>query len=263
MNILILMHFADIVDMLIESTLSTLVAWKFRPKYFQLSSWWSCAPAAARPPRPSGGPAATPWWRARGPSSDTATSSPTSTSASPSGAGSESWWVPSLLLSSYFGGARHILHLERRKYFTAAWFIQIGGFLVVGLQLKWVTEATLCKSNHFWQSEAQLWCVCMSLLYNIVYFWEPTPTHFKYSLVYMYLQDRNVEKHFSSTVAEILKHASSGTQTNSSETLGGQNLARNPHLTWKDIMTNISSRPWSWSDLAPSPPRTRSQLWSV
>ena len=34
MNILILMHFADIVDMLIESTLSTLVAWKFRPKYF-------------------------------------------------------------------------------------------------------------------------------------------------------------------------------------------------------------------------------------
>ena len=165
MNILILMHFADIVDMLIESTLSTLVAWKFRPKYFQLSSWWSCAPAAARPPRPSGGRAATPWWRARGPSSGTATSSPTSTSASPSGAGSESWWVPSLLLSSYFGGARHILHLERRKYFTAAWFIQIGGFLVVGLQLKWVTEATLCKSNHFWQSEAQLWCgvfVCLS-----------------------------------------------------------------------------------------------------
>ena len=93
MNILILMHFADIVDMLIESTLSTLVAWKFRPKYFQLSSWWSCVPAAARPPRPSGSRAATPWWRARGPSSGTATSSPTSTSASPSGAGSESWWV--------------------------------------------------------------------------------------------------------------------------------------------------------------------------
>ena len=36
MNILILMHFADIVDMLIESTLSTLVAWKFRPKYFYI-----------------------------------------------------------------------------------------------------------------------------------------------------------------------------------------------------------------------------------
>ena len=91
---------------------------------------------------------------------------------------------------------------------------------------------------------------------HIVYFWEPTPPHFKYSLVYLYLQDRNVEKHFTSTVAEILKHASSGTQTNSSETLGGQNLARNPHLTWKDIMTNISSRPRprSWSDLAPSHP---------
>ena len=43
MNILILMHFADIVDMLIEYTLSTLVAWKFRPKYFyslrNISSW--------------------------------------------------------------------------------------------------------------------------------------------------------------------------------------------------------------------------------
>ena len=36
----------------------------------------------------------------------------------------------------YFDGALHTLHLERRKYFTAAWFIQIGGFLVVGLQLK-------------------------------------------------------------------------------------------------------------------------------